>query len=367
MISTIGSPPACLRVTAACMSARTCMRVETGLEDAEPATARAEHRVRLAPELGRVQQLGLGVGDLALRLLDDQLFVIGQELVQRRVEQADRDGQPVHRLEDADEVGLLLRAQLLERGVFVGVSARIMRCTIGSRSPRNMCSVRQRPMPSAPNSRALRVFGEIGVGAHLQAPVLVGPAEDRAEVAGGLGRDHRDLAEHDLAGRARDRDHVAFVHRDAAGDELLRREVDLDRFGAADRGLAHAARDHRRVRHETAARREDALGRDHAVQVVGRGLGPHEDHVLARLVAGLGVVGGEVHLADRRARRRVQALREHVELGLRVELRVQELIELGGLDAQHRLALVDQALARPSRPPCATRPPRCACRRASAA
>ncbi len=33
--------------------------------------------------------------------------------------------------------------------------ARIMRWTIGSRSSAwNMCSVRQRPMPSAPNSRA---------------------------------------------------------------------------------------------------------------------------------------------------------------------------------------------------------------------
>ncbi len=48
-------------------------------------------------------------------------------------------------------------AQLLERGSLLGraSSARIMRCTIGRRSPRNMCSVRHRPMPSAPNSRGL--------------------------------------------------------------------------------------------------------------------------------------------------------------------------------------------------------------------
>ena len=157
-------------------------------------------------------------------------------------------------------------------------------------------------------------------------------------MAARLGRDHRDLADDDLAGRAGDRDDVAFVHRDAARDELLRGEVDLHRFRAADRGRAHAARDDRRVRHETAARREDALGRDHAVQVVGRRLGAHEDHVLARLVTRFGFVGGEVHLADRRARRRVQALGEHRELGLRVELRVQQLVELRGLHAQHRFA-----------------------------
>ena len=38
-----------------------------------------------------------------------------QELVQRRVEQADGDGQAVHRLEDADEVRLLERLELGER------------------------------------------------------------------------------------------------------------------------------------------------------------------------------------------------------------------------------------------------------------
>ena len=88
-------------------------------------------------------------------------------------------------------------------------------------------------------------------------------------MAGRLRSDDRDFAEHDLARGSGDRDHVAFVHVLTVGDELLLREVDDDSFGAADRGLAHAARDHRRVRDQPAARREDAFGRDHAVQVVG--------------------------------------------------------------------------------------------------
>ena len=46
----------------------------------------------------------------------DQLLAVGQELVQRRVEQADRHRQPGHRLEQALEVGLLQRQQLVERG-----------------------------------------------------------------------------------------------------------------------------------------------------------------------------------------------------------------------------------------------------------
>ena len=35
-----------------------------------------------------------------------------------------------------------------------GPSARMNRCTSGNRSPRNMCSVRHSPIPSAPNRRA---------------------------------------------------------------------------------------------------------------------------------------------------------------------------------------------------------------------
>ena len=54
------------------------------------------------------------------------------------------------------------------------------------------------------------------------------------------------------------------------------------------------------------------------------------------------LVGREVHLAARGARRRVEPLRQHLELGLRVELRVQQLVELRGLDAEHGFALVDQ-------------------------
>ena len=61
-------------------------------------------------------------------------------------------------------------------------------------------------------ARALRVLGQVGVGAHPEAAELVGPAEDRAEVAGRFGRDDRDFADDDLAGRAGDRDDVAFAH-----------------------------------------------------------------------------------------------------------------------------------------------------------
>ena len=249
-----------------------------------------------------------------LGLLDDQLLVIGQELVQRRVEQAHRDRQAVHRLEDAVEVGFLLRAQLLERGVFVGVvvgedhalhdrepvaeehvlgaaqadalGAELARLASRLRGGRRSCA----PSGAGSWSAQPRIVPKWPVGSGVitaTSPTTISP----------------DVPEIEMTSPS------CTVTPPATN--CLRREIDHHGLGAADRGLAHAARDDRRVRHETAARREDALGRDHAVQVVGRRLGPHEDHVLAGLVARLGLVGGEVHLADRRARRRVQALGEH--------------------------------------------------------
>ncbi len=150
--------------------------------------------------------------------------------------------------------------------------------------------------------RDLRVVRKVGVGAHAQATELVGPREDRLERPGRLRRDDGDRADDDLAGRAVDRDDIAFTDDGVAHLELLAVDIDVERARAADRRLAHATRDDRRVADQTAPRREDALGRDHAVQVVGRRLRAHEDHVLAVGVARFGFVSSEVHLADGRAR-----------------------------------------------------------------
>ena len=46
---------------------------------------------------------------------NQQIFALGQELVQRRIEQADGDRQRFHGLEQTDKVGALHRQQLLER------------------------------------------------------------------------------------------------------------------------------------------------------------------------------------------------------------------------------------------------------------
>ena len=130
-----------------------------------------------------------------------------------------------------------------------------------------------------------QVVGLVGVRVNLALEV----ADDR-------GGDDRDLAEVDDAAGAVDRDHVALADRDpAGGGEQPGLGVHGEFLGAADAGLAHAAGDHGRVAGLAAAAGQDALGGDHAVQVVRVGLAPDQDHLLA--------VGRELDGAGRSRRR----------------------------------------------------------------
>ena len=160
----------------------------------------------------------------------------------------------------------------------------------------------------------LRVGRVVGVGADADHAAavgvetdLVGPVEDGLEVATELRTDEGNLAEDDVAGGAVDGDDVALVEGDVgAGDgaDLVDR-VDLEGVDAADARGAHAAGDDGGVRGLdggvgglATVGGQDALGGNHAVEVVGRGLPAHEDAGLAGLGVGLGVSGGEHDGAD---------------------------------------------------------------------
>ena len=57
--------------------------------------------------------------------------------------------------------------------------------------------------------------------------------------------------------------------------------LDLELAGADDGWLAHLAADDRRMGRHPAGGRQNALRDEHAVDVVGHGLAPDEDHLLA--------------------------------------------------------------------------------------
>ncbi len=95
-----------------------------------------------------------------------------------------------------------------------------------------------------------------------------------------------------------------------------------------------------------AARGQDAFGSVHAVNVLRRGLDPHQDDLAAGLAGVLGLVRVEDDLARGGAGRGRQARCQHAALGLGVDHRVQELVERTGLDAADGLLLRDQAFLR---------------------
>ena len=130
-------------------------------------------------------------------------------------------------------------------------------------------------------ARLRRVLGRVCVRPHLQAAKPVGPAEDRLEVLVDLRRDEVDRAEDHAAGAAVDRDRVALAEVVAVERRLLRLLVDRERLAAGDARLAHPAGDDCCVGGHPSVRGEDALGRDHPVDVVGGRLPADEDHVLA--------------------------------------------------------------------------------------
>ena len=157
---------------------------------------------------------------IALATSSISASVLRQELVQRRIEQADRDRQPVHDLEQIRRnpgaaSGAAWRAR---RGGPRSLSARIISRTATMRSPsKNMCSVRQRPMPSAPNARAARA--SVGVSALARTFMRlhrIGPGHEGGEIAGQLGLHHRRRARHHFAGAAVDGDDVALLQRHRA-------------------------------------------------------------------------------------------------------------------------------------------------------
>ena len=319
-----------------------------GVGDGQTAAAVAHHRVELVQRGDGRLQLGDGQAHLGGQRPD--VVLLGrQELVQRRVKEADGHRQPAHRAEDALEVLPLHRQQLgqrrlalldrlgddhlAHRGDAVGFEKHMLR-------PAESDALR------AEGDRLPRVLGRVGVGAYAQGALFVRPFHERLEVArNGRGR-RGDLPDVDAARRAVDGQLVALADGLAGDGEVLLLLVDEDVSAARHAAAAHTARDDGRVRRAAAAHGEDALGGVHALDVLGRGLQPHEDGFFAALGGRLGVGGGEANHARRGARRGGQPARSRLRgrKRLGVELRVQQRVELLRLDLQQRLVGREQAL-----------------------
>jgi len=189
---------------------------------------------------------------------------------------------------------------------------------------------------------ALGVVGRVGVRAHLEPRPLVRPPEQRAQRRREVRLHRRHLAAVDLAGAAVEGDHVAFLDHLLAREGDASRRLHSDAFGPGDAGLAHAARHDGRVGSLAAAARQDALGSEEAVDVLGLGLLADQDHLDALAAERLGAVGIEHGLAARRTRRGGQPGGQRLALVPGIEAREQHLLELRGIDPRERLVLRQQ-------------------------
>ena len=126
------------------------------------------------------------------------------------------------------------------------------------------------------------VLAGVGVGpdAELAAPHGVGPRQDGVELRRWLGGGQRMAPEHDLAGRAVERDDVALVDGHVAGD-VNERPVILIVSAPTTAGVPQPRATTAAWLTEPAASGQDALGDHHAVDVLGARLVAHEDHLLA--------------------------------------------------------------------------------------
>jgi hypothetical protein len=134
------------------------------------------------------------------------------------------------------------------------------------------------------------------------------------------------------------------AHDVAVDGHLFGRVVDTQCFAADHAALAHAAGDHCGVRRAPAFGRENAGGRNHARDVLRRRFDAHEQHVLAVRLRSHGIVGREHDHARRSAGGCAEAFCEQHFPRFRVDGRMQELIDLRGIDAQHGLFARDQLL-----------------------
>ena len=225
------------------------------MDHAEAAAARPEHRVDLAHAQDELElllerrQLRRTLVACALDALGE-LDAIGEELVQRRVEQADRDRLARHRREQALEVLLLQRQQLGQRGAPLGLGTghdhrAHLRLAVGGHE--HVLGAAQADALGAVLERCQRIGGRVGVGTHAEPADVVGPAQHALEALAARRLHQRHVVERHQAGAAVDRDPLSGGDDHVADADRARAQIDLQLAGADDRGAAHAAGHQRRV------------------------------------------------------------------------------------------------------------------------
>ena len=272
-----------------------------------------------------------------------------QEFVQGRIQQADRDRQATHDAQNGFEVVLLHGKDLIQRFLAGFVST-------GHDHPphRHQTVLGEKHVLRAAQADALcsEATGDVGVlrrirvAAHAQATKAVGPLHQFGKVAPEVGCHQRRLPQDNLACCAVQGQSVAGLDGLVADAAVTGAFVDYQIAAANDATFAHAARHHRGMAGHASAGRQDALRSVHAADVFRRRFVTNEQDTGTVFVPADGVLRREHGLAACRPGRSRQPSSQHLQRSLRVNHRMQQLVDLRRLHAHYRFAAVDQPFVR---------------------
>ena len=322
--------------------------VDLRVGDAEPHAAMAEHRVELVQLVGA----RLDLGDVDAEILGDHLHVglgLGQELVQRRIEQADGDRQAGHDLEQPDEVLALHRQDLGQRrapALLVVGQDHLAHRDDAVALEEHVLGAAEADALGAELARLGCVRRRLGVGADAQRAELVGPGHQLGEVAGELGLHGRHDAQHDLAGAAVDGDDARRPSPPCRAPRACRPCASMRTSPApATQGLPmpRATTAAWLVMPPVEVRMPSAA----CMPWMSSGLVSRRTRITFSPARACFSASSAVNttLPEAAPGEAGRPLAITLRCGLGIERRMQQLVERGRLDARHRLLLVDQALA----------------------
>ena len=278
----------------------------------------------------------------------DVSFLSGNELVQRRIQEADGYGVTLHCFVDTLKVSLLHGLEFCQSSftLFDGVGAdHLTEHGDTILVEEHMLGTGQADAVCAKLKSFCSVCGSIGIGTYVEVAILVSPSHDAAEFTGDGSIDSGDHAFVDVTGGTVNGDEVAFFDGLAGQFELLVLFIHLDIAAAGDTAGAHAAGNDCCVAGHTAANGQDALCSLHAFDIFGAGLETDQNDFLAALVPLFGIFSTEDSLAACSAGRSTEAL-AHRGSGFQcssVELRVKQSVEVAGIDHGNCFLLIDHA------------------------
>mmetsp|Transcript_59084 Transcript_59084/g.129581 ORF Transcript_59084/g.129581 Transcript_59084/m.129581 type:complete len:274 (-) Transcript_59084:1291-2112(-) len=234
----------------------------------------------------------------------------GEELVQRRVQKTHRDGR--ENLKEVRKILALHLQELLQSTLpllFVCRQNHLSHSHNPLTFKEHVLGANQANSLSSEELRSLRVTWRLCIATHLQGAVLIRPRHDGSEGFGQLRGHGGHLTQKHFTCVAIDGHHLTLQHCDIAQRHATSSIIHLYFPGPCHTWAPHGACHHRGMARDTAARRQHALRCMEAVNVIGAGFDPHQQHLLSISTPLLRLIRCKDHLPRRRPRRRRQSTR----------------------------------------------------------